>query len=96
MTEWDNNSSFPCPAATTIFSRCLVGIADPFQSASMEAVGADWNEVHVGVAEPYWPLSAINIRPQAMVANTGMAKRDGWRQRLAAIEQAGPPDHPLS
>jgi hypothetical protein len=41
-------------------------------------------------------LSVINIRPQATVANTGMAMREGWRQRLSAIEQAGPPDHPLS
>ena len=40
-------------------------------------------------------LSVINIRPQATVANTGMAMREGWRQRLSAIEQAGPPDHPL-
>ena len=30
-----------------------------------------------------------------MVAKTGMAMREGRRQRLSAIEQVEPPDHPL-
>jgi hypothetical protein len=44
----------------------------------------------------YSPLSVINIRPQAMDANIGMAMSDGRWQRFSAIEQAGPPDQPLS
>jgi len=55
----------------------------------------DWNEPAIA-GQPYWPLSVINIRPQAMDANIGMAKSDGRRQRRSAVEQAGPPDQPLS
>ena len=44
----------------------------------------------------YSLLSVINMSPQAMDANIGMAMSDGRRQRLSAIEQAGPPDQPLS
>jgi len=46
-------------------------------------------------AAVYSLLSVININPQAMDANIGMAMSDGRRQRLSAIEQAGPPDHLL-
>jgi hypothetical protein len=46
-------------------------------------------------AAVYSLLSVINISPQAMDANIGMAMSDGRRQRLSAIEQAGPPDHLL-
>ena len=40
-------------------------------------------------------VSIVNIRPHAIVAKTGMAMREGRRQRLSAIEQVEPPDHPL-
>jgi hypothetical protein len=53
----------------------------------------------IGIANQWRPhrsVSIINIRPHAMVAKTGMAMREGRRQRLSAIEQVEPPDHPLS